>query len=361
MKKSMVLINALVSMLLVASCVPSSQLVGIDGGIGGTGVQQWEGGIGGTGIVGTITGFGSIIVGGVHVQYDEATPVASMMGAEESANLKIGQVVNVEAYGKNGKLVARRIEIRHVLTGVVNEVNVAQGVLRVMGQTVRITDRNLFNAAVQHSTVRLTTVRPGDTIMVSGLRNGDIVEATRFDMAPRSNMAGVSGTVTKVGKGFVEVDGVGVSISSSRASLLSVGRVVSVQGRAEGNRINALTGIVELADEKPFGGRVKNLIVEGYPSRAPGGRANLFGMAITPDVAIHNSRVLAYGRQLNQGNYEVLGLSTLNSKNLRERPQFPQSVLGTPNANRGSLRSGGREGNSSRGGGRGGSSSGGRR
>jgi len=151
MKKSMVLINALVSMLLVASCVPSSQLVGIDGGIGGTGVQQWEGGIGGTGIVGTITGFGSIIVGGVHVQYDEATPVASMMGAEESANLKIGQVVNVEAYGKNGKLVARRIEIRHVLTGVVNEVNVAQGVLRVMGQTVRITDRNLFNAAVQHS------------------------------------------------------------------------------------------------------------------------------------------------------------------------------------------------------------------
>ena len=42
-------------------------------GLGGTGIS--EGGIGGTGIVGVITGFASICVNGVEVQFDASTPV----------------------------------------------------------------------------------------------------------------------------------------------------------------------------------------------------------------------------------------------------------------------------------------------
>jgi hypothetical protein len=44
-----------------------------NGGVGGTGLQA--GGVGGTGIVGTITGFGSVCVNGLEVEYDHSTPV----------------------------------------------------------------------------------------------------------------------------------------------------------------------------------------------------------------------------------------------------------------------------------------------
>ena len=38
-----------------------------DYGIGGTGISDDDYGIGGTGIIGTISGFGSIIVNGIHI------------------------------------------------------------------------------------------------------------------------------------------------------------------------------------------------------------------------------------------------------------------------------------------------------
>ena len=46
-----------------------------DIGLGGTGLMANTGnGLGGTGIVGEITGFGSIFVNGVEIEYDSDTP-----------------------------------------------------------------------------------------------------------------------------------------------------------------------------------------------------------------------------------------------------------------------------------------------
>jgi hypothetical protein len=54
------------------------------GGIGGTGISNWQGGIGGTGIVGTITGFGSIIVNGIHIEYEQSQIVETVFGDKSS-------------------------------------------------------------------------------------------------------------------------------------------------------------------------------------------------------------------------------------------------------------------------------------
>jgi len=75
------------------------------GGIGGTGIVAQgtgdEGGIGGTGIsgnvdtgiIGTVTGFGSICVGGVEIQYGADTPVRVDGQPATARQLAVGQIV----------------------------------------------------------------------------------------------------------------------------------------------------------------------------------------------------------------------------------------------------------------------------
>ena len=75
------------------------------GGIGGTRLTDWSGGMGGTGVFGTITGCGSLIINGLHVDFAPGQKVESLLGKE----LQIGQVVAVQANNVGQGLVAQRI------------------------------------------------------------------------------------------------------------------------------------------------------------------------------------------------------------------------------------------------------------
>ncbi|MBI0534735.1 hypothetical protein D9599_04015 [Roseomonas sp. KE2513] len=146
-----------------------------DRGIGGTGISRTEinsTGIGNTrtGIVGVVTGFGSICVNGLHVDYDPAQPIAFMDGPAPPAALRVGQVVIVEAEGQDTALRARRIAVRHELAGSVEAVE--DGALRIAGQRVATAGALPANRRW----------RVGEAVLVSGLRSPDgTLIATRID------------------------------------------------------------------------------------------------------------------------------------------------------------------------------------
>jgi hypothetical protein len=109
-----------------------------DGGMGGTGNIADDGGIGGTGIVGVITGFASICVNGIEIQYSSGTTI-SMDGQPTTAReLAVGQVVAARALGTGDKLTARNIAVIHAAIGPVSHFDATKGEMQVLGQTVRI-------------------------------------------------------------------------------------------------------------------------------------------------------------------------------------------------------------------------------
>src|SRR5947207_877487 len=92
-------VAALVSLLAACASTPPqhAQLGPRNGdGLGGTGIQTAQlnrrgDGIGGTGILGTITGFGSIIVNGRELEFNTSTAVASDGRPASLQELRVGQ------------------------------------------------------------------------------------------------------------------------------------------------------------------------------------------------------------------------------------------------------------------------------
>ena len=100
-----------------------------DIGIGGTGKQlASESGLGGTGkqpvgILGTITGFGSIFVNGIEIEYDENTPFSIDGKPSPVQQLAIGDVVEVLTTDGNDFTHAQAINLRHEDIGKVDSLN----------------------------------------------------------------------------------------------------------------------------------------------------------------------------------------------------------------------------------------------
>jgi len=81
-------------------------------------------GFGGTGIVGTVTGFGSIWVNGVEVEYDKNTPIRSRLLAKDK--LKLGQQVVLETYARNKQTRTRNISVYYPIAGKITHVKRGQ-------------------------------------------------------------------------------------------------------------------------------------------------------------------------------------------------------------------------------------------
>ena len=151
------LLSAMVCMAMLASC-------------GGDGV-----GTGGTGSFasGPITGYGSIIVGGV--EFDDAgATVLDDDGAPIMRNgneLRLGMTVDVEGRAitrsGNGKR-ASGVEVRMTtaVLGPVETIDAASGTVVVLGQTVQITAATAFGPSLRGG---ISSLRTGDVIAIHGL------------------------------------------------------------------------------------------------------------------------------------------------------------------------------------------------
>lgn len=139
-------------------------------GMGGTGAKFADRGIGGTGITGDIgvygrvTGFGSICVNGMEIEYTTKTPVENNGRNASIQALRVGQVVAVRAYNKNGEFRARKITVDKAVSGRVGRVNAKRGEM-IVGKQKVIADGK--GRAV------MKLLKPGDYVSVSGMKRAD--------------------------------------------------------------------------------------------------------------------------------------------------------------------------------------------
>ncbi len=225
-------------------------------GIGGTGHKpSGDGrGIGGTGIVGTVTAFGSIWVNGVEVHYRDDQPVTLYGRAGTPGDLRVGQVVEVEADESSAGLKARAIGVRHAVAGPVASIDPVGGEMTVLGQRVRLPAGDPLT----------DVLRPGERVAVSGLRDQDgVVVASRLDR-PAADVPDLVG-------GIIErVEGRDVFIGGRRFRLpedldrpgIRPESVVTLYGQAAGDRLSVRR--IRVVPRLPFGGKVRNLLVEGF-------------------------------------------------------------------------------------------------
>lgn len=251
---------------------------GDDRGIGGTGVLAGadDRGIGGTGIVGTITGFASILVNGLEVHLPDGVAVSIDGSPASPADLKVGQLVAVVADEDKERLVAKTVEVRYAVAGPIERMGADGSEIVVLGQRVRIPPETLFGGS--------RALIPGEAVVISGLRSADgVIFASRIDPRPPGMADGVRGTVTRLDASGFNIGGLRVETAGDpRRKGIAVGRRVSVWGGGRGTVLRAQRTLP--LPSVPFGGRVRNLSIEGYVSTgARAGAARIGGLAV--DVA----------------------------------------------------------------------------
>ena len=123
--------------------------VSLAGGGGGAGSGVAGVSSGGTGSfsTGSISGFGSIIVGGIRFDDSKASSIVDIDDDNRDlrGQLKLGMVVRVKGKPKIGTNAdAETIEVRSELLGPVDSIDTANKQLKVLGQTVNVTATTFF-------------------------------------------------------------------------------------------------------------------------------------------------------------------------------------------------------------------------
>lgn len=254
------------------------------GGIGGTGLQA-EGGIGGTGIVGIITGFGSVCVNGLELDYDSSTPVSINGLPTSTKNLALGQVVAIDASGTNANLVANSISIINALEGPVTQIQADSGVLYVMGQRVRTTTDTYL---VGISSLGETTL--GQPVRVSGYRNAaDEVVASRIEAVVDLPVDSVIGMITNDRIDKLTVSGLSVR---SSVAMWQNGTETLVRGTWDGEHLNATS--IQNDPSLPFVGHAEQVVIEGLVLKHVGMQQvviNGFNITLSTETALNGGQI----------------------------------------------------------------------
>ncbi len=256
-------------------------------GIGGTGFSQptksdllvqrngeGESGIGGTGIVGTISGFGSICVNGIEIQYNPTTPIVEDGIPTQSNRLALGQTVSVLATHESQNYYAQEIHVLNEVQGVVASIDSPNGVFSVLGQTVHLPN------------TLLEKIKIGENVIVSGNRLTDgSIEAVRVEQQHEAmNKVSLIGPLEidnssgnfHIGKQTVEL--------SKNENTLQIGDEVRIQGILKDGVLHAET--LEHNPRWSFTSRVDQLLLQGYVRQGDGAKINIDGVKITVnDVA----------------------------------------------------------------------------
>ena len=264
-------------------------------GIGGTGQTAGaQPGIGGTGIIGTITGFGSILVNGYKIDYAADLPVAFEGRTATPSDLRIGHVVMVEAEEQGSRLTARKIEVRKEVSGPIESIDYAAGTAIVLGQKVEIPSGTVADG--RGAPLAIQALKPGDTISVSGQRKNGVIAATRVDKSGPGGQAVLRGTVDAVDSRSFTVNGVRVEApAGTRPSGVAVGQQVRVIGSPGRRKLRPRR--IDVQPVRPFGGRMRTVSVEGYVAKDARGRLR---------VGRHRLGRLPAGVQAGPGNRVII-------------------------------------------------------
>lgn len=133
-------------------------------------------------VTGAISGFGSVIVNGVHYESDAAS-VTREGRAATVGDLKVGDIVTIRAeYDKDGVPRASAIEQDRLVQGPVEAVDVDAGTLTVAGQLIRVDAETIFDDSIPGAS--LAGIQVGDRVEVNGfVSSTGEATATRIELA----------------------------------------------------------------------------------------------------------------------------------------------------------------------------------
>jgi len=272
--------------------------------------------------MGAISGFGSIIVNGVHWS-DDASVDITLDDDKGSANdLRVGMVVEVEGDDNgNGTGKARKIRFENIVRGPVQSVDAAGNTLVVLGQTVKVSGATVFDNVTD-----LTGIAAGDIVAVSGWfdnfdpaqTNNIVARRIEKKPAPFSGELKVKGFVKALdaaAKTFklnnLVVDFNTAQFPSSAAASLANGQFVDV-------RTHALP--------TPLGGTLMAEIVkvkQAKPAPADGARVEVEGVITDLDPVAKTFKV--GGIPVDASAIDISGLA--NGMKVEVKGTFTNGVL----------------------------------
>ena len=292
---------------LLGACASAPQQVAHDpkngDGLGGTGIKVAEAnprgdGIGGTGIVGTITGFGSIIVNGLELEFNTTTAVVSDGRPASLQDLRVGQVVQGVARTRDGKLTLDTLDIQHAVTGPITAVDQSTQTMTVLGQRIRLNlggDKAALDA--------FKTLQAGDVVSVSGQRLADgTIIATRVDQKHDDGRVVVRGDVNGLTATAVRIGELDVPMApDTTVSAPKAGGRVFVSGRMINGQF--APDVINGGAALPFSGAtVADVSLEAYAPVNAGssGPLSIHGVNITgaalPPGTVTNDRIIVTGK-----------------------------------------------------------------
>ena len=264
---------------------------------GGTGSDFAGGGTGGTGISsGSITGFGSVVMNGVHFLTDNNVApgfvtMKKFMGMDNSSMMdrdlfRVGMVVTIQ-HGPNDNN-AREIEYQDNLQGTISAKNSgAENTVTILGQTVVVDDPALF-----------ASLNLNEIAEVSGfVDSAGRIRASYIAMVPCSMMMSMCTVSEFEVKGYVS----GLSSSGFRLGLLpgGTGTTVTVSyasavgtGLSDGMYVQVVTTNVQPVSGVITANRIEQLSprtvfpekamadLEGLVTAAPSGSGNVLSFAV---------------------------------------------------------------------------------
>lgn len=240
--------------IAVAACGGSgTQTAGIDRGGVATPVS----------VVGPITGFGSIVVNGVHYNVDKASVVVDGDPATAS-DLELGQVVTVvgerDASGSTGT--ANQVLFQTNVRGPISALNTAASEITVLDQTVIADSSTVFDlAGVPDS---FGSLRVGDLVAVSGFVSAHgAINATRIQSVMASNGLLAYGVVSNLDTAMLRFTLGSLVVDYSQAGL--------IEGFANGGPSNGDRVLVRGTSTAPSGALLAGEVRRAEEEEAPAG------------------------------------------------------------------------------------------
>lgn len=220
-------------------------LLAVGCGGGGGGVSAGIDRLGVT--TGSINGFGSVIVNGVHYDTTGASfTVDDNPGGQD--DLAVGQVVTIEWESDDNGVTfsARTLVYDDSVEGRITAISLAAGTFEVLGQTVRVDDGTSFDSSI--SPGALSSLAVNDIVEVSGLPDSlGVIRATRIErksvlgeLEVRGNIGSIAGSTFTINNLTVNTASVAGGFQDCPGGQLAVGALVE----AKGTTLNAQNQLV---------------------------------------------------------------------------------------------------------------------
>jgi hypothetical protein len=206
-----------------------------------------RGGIQG-GAIGSVSGFGSVIVNGVHYETDGA--VINVNGAlATEGHLRVGYVVVIQAStsADGSSALATTIDFRHDVIGPLSAVDSVQNRATVLGQIIKLNNATVFGPGIEPESADGLALLPASQILrISGFPGADgEILATRVELGPIGAKLEIVGVIENLDTAAKVFDIGGLVVNYGGAMLEDFPGGVPVAG----DRIEASGSLLGMAGE----------------------------------------------------------------------------------------------------------------